>query len=67
MKIARALVFFAMGTIWAAAGDYQIKAVKVLPVESYPARTEVSGVTIAGIRHQKPEFARLLSAARDRS
>jgi hypothetical protein len=55
MKIARALVFFAMGTIWAAAGDYQIKAVKVLPVESYPARTEVSGVTIAADPYENDE------------
>jgi hypothetical protein len=47
MKIPPALVCFALGTIWATAGDYQIKTVKVLPIESYPARIELSGVTIA--------------------
>jgi hypothetical protein len=30
-----------------AASDYQIKEVKVLPIESYAARKEVSGITIA--------------------
>ena len=29
------------------ASDYQVKTVKVLPVESYPARVELGGVTIA--------------------
>jgi hypothetical protein len=29
------------------AADYQIKAVKVLPIESYPARISLGGVTIA--------------------
>jgi len=29
------------------AADYEVKTVKVLPIESYPARTEVAGVTIA--------------------
>lgn len=27
--------------------EYQVKTVKVLPMESYPARTEIGGVTIA--------------------
>jgi hypothetical protein len=27
--------------------DYQVKTVKILPAESYPARTELGGVTIA--------------------
>jgi hypothetical protein len=47
MRIPLALIFFAMGTVWSAAGDYQVKTVKVMPVASYPARTEVGGVTIA--------------------
>jgi hypothetical protein len=31
----------------ALAADYQIKTVKVLPIESYPARTELDGLTFA--------------------
>ncbi len=31
----------------AAAADYRLKTVKVLPIESYPARKEISGIIIA--------------------
>jgi hypothetical protein len=47
MKISEFAIFIIMGTIVLLAGDYQIKSVKILPVESYPARTELGGVTIA--------------------
>jgi hypothetical protein len=42
--------FWAILSILSAAGvyaDYQIKTVKVLPIESYPARLTLGGVTIA--------------------
>jgi hypothetical protein len=35
------------GTILLLASDYEVKTVKVLPVESYPARAMLGGVTIA--------------------
>ncbi len=37
----------ALGTILSSASDYEVKTVKVLPIESYPARTTVGKVTIA--------------------
>ncbi len=36
-----------MGALALQAFDYQIKTVAVLPVESYPARAEIGGVTVA--------------------
>jgi len=47
MKIAVSALLIAFATIALFAGDYQVKTVRVLPVESYPARTELGGVTIA--------------------
>ena len=46
MKTQLAVLFIALGAV-ALFAEYQIKTVKVLPVESYPARTEIEGVTIA--------------------
>jgi hypothetical protein len=54
MRIPLAL-FLAMGAIWAVAGDYQAKTVKVLPIEAYAARTEVGGVTIAADPYESDE------------
>jgi hypothetical protein len=36
-----------LGSAILTASDYKIKTVKVLPIESYPARIEISGLTIA--------------------
>lgn len=47
MKIPLAIFFLAFAAITLLAGDYQVKTVQVSPVESYPARTELGGVTIA--------------------
>jgi hypothetical protein len=46
------LAVFALGIIMSAglpstAADYQIKTVKVLPIESYPARMTIGAVTVA--------------------
>lgn len=37
------------------AADYQIKTVKVLPVESYPARLTIEGITIAADPYETDE------------
>ncbi len=37
----------ALLAIWALAPDYAAKVVKIKPIDSYPARAEVAGVTIA--------------------
>jgi hypothetical protein len=47
MKIPLATVFVTFAAIALLAGDYQVKTVQVSPVESYPARTELGGVTVA--------------------
>lgn len=36
-----------LGSIFLLASDYRVKTVKILPIESYPARTELGGVTVA--------------------
>jgi hypothetical protein len=46
MPLAFLFLFLLAGTL-GLAGEYQIKTVAVLPLESYAARTEVGGVTIA--------------------
>lgn len=46
MKIHQAVLFVAFGAI-ALCSDYQVKTVAVQPIESYPARMELGGVTIA--------------------
>ncbi len=47
MRIPLSALFLFLGVIALPAGDYQVKAVKVLPVDSYPARTELGEITIA--------------------
>jgi hypothetical protein len=47
MKRALAVLFVALGMIALSFAEYQVRTVKVLPVESYPARAELGGVTIA--------------------
>ncbi len=47
MKITVFALFLACGAAILLAGDYRIKEVKVQPIESYPARIEIGGVTIA--------------------
>jgi hypothetical protein len=55
MKIPLIICSILVWTIALLAGEYQIKTVKVLPVESYPARTELSGVTIAADPYDQNE------------
>ncbi len=47
------IAFLALGEAFAA--DYIIKPVKVLPVESYPAREILGGVTVAADPYEKDE------------
>jgi hypothetical protein len=50
MRIMRSwtgIFWIIFGTIFLLASDYEIKVVNVLPIESYPARTTLGGVTIA--------------------
>jgi hypothetical protein len=47
MKPYPAYLWIALGAIMLFASGYEIKTVKVLPIESYPARTTIGGVTIA--------------------
>jgi hypothetical protein len=46
-KIPLILLCIAFSATALPASDYQVKTVRVLPIESYPARTEVGSVTIA--------------------
>jgi len=41
------LVLVLVGAAISYASDYKIKTVKILPIESYPARTTISAITIA--------------------
>ena len=47
MKIQISILWITLGTILLLASEYAVKTVKVLPIESYPARTTLDGVTIA--------------------
>jgi hypothetical protein len=47
MKSLPGIFWFLFGGVLLFAVDYQIKTVKILPVESYPARVSLGGVTIA--------------------
>ncbi len=47
MKTAAIIFGILMGSLILMASEYQIKTVAVLPVESYPARAQLGGVTIA--------------------
>ncbi len=47
MKGLSAILLASLAAVPLSAGDYQIKIVKVLPVDSYPARATVGGLTIA--------------------
>jgi hypothetical protein len=47
MKSIPAVLLILLAGMVLPAADYQIKTVKILPIESYPARTTLGGVTIA--------------------
>jgi hypothetical protein len=47
MKISMALLLIFLCAIASIAFDYQTKEVRVLPIDSYPARVDMGGVTIA--------------------
>jgi hypothetical protein len=47
MKTSATALVIIIGALAMLAFDYQVKTVAVLPIESYPARTELGGVTIA--------------------
>jgi hypothetical protein len=47
MKILLIPLCIVFSAVTLPAFDYQVRTVQVLPIESYPARTEVGGVTIA--------------------
>jgi hypothetical protein len=47
MKMLNITLWLAFGFVALTASDYQIKTVNVLPIESYPARKELAGVTVA--------------------
>lgn len=47
MKILIGTLWIALFGVVLAASDYKVKTVKVLPPESYPAKTTVAGVTVA--------------------
>jgi hypothetical protein len=47
MKHAAAILWAAWGVFFLAASDYHIKTVRVLPIESYPAKISLGDVTIA--------------------
>jgi hypothetical protein len=58
MKILPPMAFCLMvSTMALLAFDYQVKTVKVMPVESYPARTALGGVTIAADPYNSNEKA----------
>jgi hypothetical protein len=47
MKMLKIALWLAFSSVALVASEYQIKPVNVLPIESYPARKEVAGVTVA--------------------
>jgi hypothetical protein len=47
MKCVPGVIWFLLGSVLLLAAVYQIKTVKVLPIESYPARISKGGVAIA--------------------
>jgi hypothetical protein len=47
MKKRLSILWLVFGVIALMASDYKMKTVKVLPIESYPARITVGGITIA--------------------
>ena len=47
MKKWLSVLWLVFGVIALTASDYKLKAAKVLPIESYPARVTVGGITIA--------------------
>jgi hypothetical protein len=54
MRILITLLYLLSGTLLLA-GDYKIKSVPVLPIESYPAQVKVGGVTIAADPYSSDE------------
>jgi hypothetical protein len=55
MRILNIALWLALGSIALTATEYQIKAVNVLPIESYPARKELAGVTVAADPYSSDE------------
>ena len=47
MKISMSILWIVLFATSSFALDYRIKDIKLLPVESYPAKTAISGVTVA--------------------
>jgi hypothetical protein len=47
MKSLISIFWILLGGTFLLAADYQVKTVKILPIESYPARISMDGVTIA--------------------
>ncbi len=47
MRSKLGILWILFGTMLLSAFDYQVKTVKVLPIESYPAQVTLGGVTIA--------------------
>jgi hypothetical protein len=47
MRLLKMFFWLSFASFVMAAADYQIKTVEVLPIESYPARKELAGVTVA--------------------
>ncbi len=47
MKNSLSTVWFLAAALASPASDYQLKTVQVLPIESYPARVTIGGITIA--------------------
>jgi hypothetical protein len=54
MKILITALYLLSGTLLLA-GDYKIKTVPVLPIESYPAQVKVGGITIAADPYSSDE------------
>ena len=56
-RVAAFLSSFVLGVFGLQAFDYQTKTVPVLPIESYPARMELAGVTIAADPYPSDEMS----------
>ena len=59
MKISMSILWIVLFTASPFALDYRIKDIKLLPVESYPAKTTIDGVTIAADPYDSNEKSAL--------
>ena len=59
MKISMSILWIVLFTTSPFALDYRIKDIKLLPVESYPAKTTIDGVTIAADPYDSNEKSAL--------